>query len=203
MKLTPKQILIRCVEEFEAKTQVELVVIIRKYCQSYFSFFWFYTLCFVQIFWIATILWNESFSYEVIAIESFFLIAFSYLSLIKFELIKYLIPKKVKIRNLQEFAAKEFQNMGIYNTKKRSGLLVLYSRWENECLLLCDKGVKERLAESELADFTSDFKKAFTGKDLSESVGSMIRSFGVYWHHKWPNEDDENEIVHSYRGDDE
>lgn len=203
MKLSPKQIITRCVEEFEAKTQVELVVVIRKHCQSYYSFFWFYTLCLVQLFWITTILWNESFTYETIAVESFFLIALSYIALMRFELIKFLVPKKDKIKNLKNFAAKEFQNMGIYNTRQRSGLLVIYSRWENECLLLCDKGITERLTEAEIQGFTSDFKKAFIGKDLSESVGSMIRSFGVFWHVKWPNEDDENEIVHSYSGDEE
>jgi putative membrane protein len=203
MSINSKQIITRCVEEFESKTQVELVILIRKHCQSYYSYFWFYTLLFVQIFWVSTVLWNDSFSFEVISAESFFLIALSYLLLMKFELIKFLIPKKTKIKNLKNFAAREFQNMGIYNTRLRSGLLILYSRWENECLLLCDKGVKEKLTDKELETFTNEFKDAFTEKNLGESVGSMIRSFGVYWHTKWPNEDDENEIVHSYSGDDE
>tara|TARA_B110001454_G_scaffold106457_1_gene100224 strand:+ start:64466 stop:65077 length:612 start_codon:yes stop_codon:yes gene_type:complete len=203
MSMNSKQILTRCVEEFESKTQVELVVLIRKHCQSYYSYFWFYTLLFVQIFWVATVLWNDSFSFEMISAESFFLIALSYLVLMKFELIKFLIPKKHKIRNLKNFAAREFHNMGIHNTKQRSGLLIIYSRWENECLLLCDKGVRDRLSDKELEAFTNDFKWAFTEKNLGESVGSMIRSFGVYWHTKWPNEDDENEIVHSYSGEEE
>ncbi|MBL7554420.1 MAG: hypothetical protein JNM24_01265 [Bdellovibrionaceae bacterium] len=201
--MNPKQIITRCVEEFEAKTQVELVILIKKRTQSYYSFFWFYTLLLVEIFWIATVLWNESFAYDIVAIESLFLIGLCYILFMKLGLIKFLIPKKVKIKSLKNYAAREFQNMGVYNTRQRSGLLVVYSRWENECLLLCDRGVKEKLTEKELQSFTSDFKVSFTGKDLSESVGSMIRSFGVYWHEKWPNEDDENEIVHSYSGDDE
>jgi uncharacterized membrane protein len=203
MTMNPKQVISLCVEEFEAKTQVELVVLIRRCASSYYSFFWFYTLLFTQILWISTVLWNESFEFELLALESLFLIALSYVLLIRFELIRFLVPKKTKLKNLKDFAAKEFFNLGIFNTKRRSGLLVIYSRWENECLLICDKGVKEKVTDKEIEAFTGDFKNAFAAKDLSESVGSAIRSFGVFWHAKWPNEDDENEIVHSFSGEHE
>jgi apolipoprotein N-acyltransferase len=100
--MNPKQIITRCVEEFEAKTQVELVILIKKRTQSYYSFFWFYTLLLVEIFWIATVLWNESFAYDIVAIESLFLIGLCYILFMKLGLIKFLIPKKVKIKSLKK-----------------------------------------------------------------------------------------------------
>lgn len=196
----PKQIITRCVEEFEARTQVELVVLIKPHSQQYWGFFWFYTLMCVQIFWISTILWNDSFEYELTALESWVLVALCYVIFIKFNVIKYLVSSKIKKASVQDLATKEFCHLGIFNTKRRSGLLIVYTHLENECLLLADKGVKEKISEKELATWTAEFKAAFNSKDLGESLGSAIRSFGVYWHTQWPNEDDENEIVHSTSG---
>lgn len=199
--MSPKQIITRCVEEFEAKTQVELVVLIKPHSQPYWGFFWFYTLLCVQIFWISTVLWNDTFEYELTSLESLLLIGLCYFAFVKFELIKYLIPTKVKKSSLNNFAHREFSRLGISNTKRRSGLLILYTHLENECVIMPDKGVKEKISDKELEIWTQDFIAAFNKQDLSESVGSLIRSFGVYWHDQWPNEDDENEIVHSFDGD--
>lgn len=200
-KIGPKEIISRCVEEFELKTQVELVVLIRKSCDSYLNFFWFYSLLVIQLFWITTLLLDESFSFEAIAIESFVLIGLCYLVLMRFDVLKFLIPKKIKDRSIRALAHREFSNLSIFETRLRSGVLIVYSHWENQCIMMCDKGIKEKVSNVEIEKFTSDFLLAFTGKDIAESLGSMIRSFGVYWHSKWPNEDDVNEIAHTFDGD--
>ncbi|MBL7543100.1 MAG: hypothetical protein JNL11_04750 [Bdellovibrionaceae bacterium] len=199
--MSPKQIIARCVEEFEAKTQVELVVLVKRSSASYFDFFWFYTLFLVQTFWVVTVMLDDSFVFLSLVIESFLIIGLSYLFLMRLELLKYLVPAKFKNRKLRELAAREFFDLGIFNTRRRSGLLIVYSHFENMCVLFCDKGVKEKISEKEIADYTEQFRSAFNGKNLSESVGSMIRTFGVYWRNQWPNEDDENEIVHAVSGE--
>lgn len=196
---SPKEVITRCVEEFESRTQVELVVSIKKNADTYYSYFWFYTLGFVQIFWISTLLWNDYFEFELVIVESFFLIGFCYLILVRFEILKYLVSNKVKQKKIEKAAEQEFFNLGMYNTKKRSGLLVMYSHWENRCWLLADKGVVEKVSKEELNSFADDFQKAFQAKDLSESVGSQIRTFGIFWKTRWPNEDDDNEIVHAFQ----
>lgn len=198
---SPKQILTRCVEEFEARTQIELVVSIKEGKESYFSFFWFYTLLATQVFWAVTLLWNDFFDYELLVLESLALIGICYLLLVKLELLKYLIPRYIKVTKLKNAAEKEFFKLGMYNTKRRSGLLVIYSHWENDCVLLADKGVEEKVTKQELDDFAKDFQVAFKAKDLTEAVGSQIRSFGVFWKTRWPNEDEENEIVHAFKDD--
>lgn len=201
MKMTPKQILSRCVDEFESKTQVELVVLIRKSADSYFGYVWFYTLLAVQFFWVATLLWNESFSFEVLAIESLLLIVLCYVAFVYFEIIKFFVPRKTKDLKVKNYAEREFTHLGVANTRLRSGLLIVFSHWEDECVVLGDIGIHERISKTELDAFKSQFKRAFLEENLGESVGSMIRSFGVFWHAKWPNEDDVNEIVHAFDGD--
>ncbi len=197
----PRDVINHCVEEFESRTQIELVVSIKKQSDSYYNFFWFYTLVAVQIFWISALLLNDSFDFEILCIESFVLILISYLVLMRLEILKYLIPKKIKKTNLIKAAGREFYNLGMFNTRLRSGLLIKYSHWENDCILVPDKGVLQKISKEELESFTKDFQKAFKGKELSDSVGSQIRTFGVFWKSKWPNEDDENEIVQAYTDD--
>lgn len=199
--MNPKEAITRCVEEFEARTQVELVVSIKKSSDSYFNYFWFYVLVLVQIFWMTTLFWNEELNIELLAIESLVLIAVCYLILMRLELLRYLVPARVKKSKFSKAVAREFYHLGMYNTKQRSGLLIMYSDWEDLCVLVPDKGVEERLSKDELATFTTDFQKAFKEKNLSDSVGSLIRSFGLFWKTRWPNEDDENEIVHSFKDD--
>ena len=195
---SPKEIISRCVDEFETQTQVELVVSIIKKSGSYYSFFWFYTLLLVQIFWISTLLWNEFFEFELLVAESMILIGFSYVILLKFDVLKYLVPKKIKAEHLKKMADQTFYKLGLFNTKRRSGLLIMYSHFENGCYLIPDKGIIEKISKSELDKMSLDFQLAFRGKNLAESVGSLIRTYGVFWKEKWPNEDDENEISVSF-----
>lgn len=195
---SPKEIISRCVDEFEMQTQVELVVSIIKKCDSYNSFFWFYTLLFVQTFWISTLLWNEFFEFAFLVAESMVIIGLNYIVLLKFDILKYLVPKKIKKEKLKKMADQTFYKLGLFSTKRRSGLLVIYSHFENECYLIADKGITEKVSKADIDKMELDFQMAFKSKNLAESVGSLIRTYGVFWKDKWPNEDDENEISVSF-----
>jgi len=71
-----------------------------------------------------------------------------------------------------------FHEMGVAETRERTGVLVYVSRLERMAAVVADSGVRRRVAEGAWGDGVRTIEAAASGRDVGTAVAAAVRSLG-------------------------
>jgi len=168
--------LIKCVQQVEQQSNAELVIIVKKKSGDYGAYF-MGTSFVIAIAVLAYMLYsNIEFTLDlilagVVSIFIFFTFLFYFLP----ELIMWAVPMVLKKRNVHQMAHALFSKAKIFQTQKRTGMLILVSLIERQAVLLVDEGIENAVPHEILSNIRSSiiqniFKKRNLAKALYETV---------------------------------
>lgn len=87
-----------------------------------------------------------------------------------------LIPKQTKLRRAARSAREQFLEQGLHHTRDRSGVLIYVSVGERYVEILADKGINEKVDQSQwdgiVADFIQAVKKGRTAEGFEQAVAA-------------------------------
>lgn len=94
----------------------------------------------------------------------------------------------------------EFYRARIYNTKKKTGILLFLSFYERRAVVLADQGIAAKLPESTWDEVVRLLTNAMRKKKLSEGLASAITKCGdILIQHFPQNDPDENQLPNKIR----
>lgn len=110
---------------------------------------------------------------SIVQLSSFLLLSF----LFQWPPLKMrLIPKRTKLRRAARSAREQFLEQGLHHTRERSGLLIYVSVGERYVEILADKGINEKVDQSQwdaiVADFVQAVKQGRTAEGFEQAIAA-------------------------------
>ena len=108
---------------------------------------------------------------------------------------RFIVPRSVLRRKVQERAVRHFMESGVYNTRDRTGILIFISELERRVELLADTGISEKIPQQEWDRMVSGIVAGIKQNQLAESLITTIGECGSLLKRHFPiKADDENEL---------
>lgn len=108
---------------------------------------------------------------------------------------RFFMPHSLMKEQVQEFAARMFLDQEVFNTKDRTGVLILISELEKSVFLLADKGLVKLTTEREWQDLgvqlAADFSKQSSGETFLEALSALAKRVAPHFP---PRSGDLNEL---------
>ncbi len=191
LELTPEdqEIIKQAVKEAENKTSGEIATAIINASDDYAKYELYFAIMFGFVFFIVLMFftnsieagikkmsWEYSSHYLLMffGFSTFLVMAVVYL-LANIPLIdRWIVPKTVLKRKVNQRAVRHFLESGVFDTKDRTGILIFISRLEHRVELLADKGISEKIPQEKwdtiLQHIIIGIKSDHLVKHLSESI---------------------------------
>lgn len=167
------------IQKIEGKSSLEIVPVIVKKASSYFAWSLVHGL-------VLSYLITDSLSYTKFQIPNFSIagpIVFVLLGLLigftirHLKIFRFLIPNKTKQERALTMLHALFANEGVFETKKRLGILVVVFEFEKIVLVMADKGFNSTVEPkfwNELGiKLASDFNSKNPGNEFFEALDSI------------------------------
>lgn len=97
---------------------------------------------------------------------------------------RWIVPKSVRQRKVNERAVRQFMESGVYDTRDRTGILIFISGLEHRVELLADKGISEKIPQEKwdsiVGHIIDGIKSGALVKHLTESIsrcGELLAEF--------------------------
>lgn len=108
---------------------------------------------------------------------------------------RLLYGEKILRRKAELQAASMFHHAGIYETRKRVGLLVSFSWYEREAVVIADTGAVEMIPPDLLQAFEADCRQAIRSKEAPDAIIRALKGSAKMFANYIPRgEDDVNEL---------
>lgn len=194
-----KKLISQEIENLEKKSSVELVAVITKNSSMYKYEKVLTALAITTIVSIIALFFNINtiifFQLQLVVFTLIYSL-FYYFE----DLILYFIPKKYKHQKASYKANKEFQNLGIRNTKTKQGIMFFVSIDEKYVEIITDKHIKEKIDNKYWEDIINDFIKDVKNNELSKGYLKAINSCSKTLINKFPIQDNDiNELSNEVR----
>lgn len=113
---------------------------------------------------------------------------------------RFFIPKSKMKKAVHERALIEFMQLGLQETKHRTGVLLYISLLEHRVEILADKGIHQKVGDLFWADEVKRLVAGIRSKNAGESFSQTILSIGQKLNEHFPKEvNDKNELGDSVR----
>jgi uncharacterized membrane protein len=175
-----RQLIARCIRELEARTQAEVVLVLREKSGSYRDVSYL-AGAFAAFFALGLALYLPL-EFHPLAIPVPILAAFwvtGWLCQHSRIRVRLTTPKRRR-EQVAKAAAAAFFEKNVFDTSSRMGVLVYFSRFENEALILTDLGARACLDPARLEEYRVELSKVGKSEDRVRALGTFLRSFGVY-----------------------
>jgi len=166
IRLTPNTLngVNRAIKNAERKTSGEIAVAVIRQSYDYaaqellFSITVGFVYFFVMMFFsgpietlIRSMFWDYSPRYLVMFYGfSTFLVIFLIYFIANIPFVdRMIVPRRVRIRKVNERAVRHFMESGVYNTRYRTGILLFISLLERRVELLADRGISKKIPQAE------------------------------------------------------
>ena len=106
----------------------------------------------------------------VVSIFIFFTFLFYFLP----ELIMWAVPMVLKKRNVHQMAYALFSKAKIFQTQKRTGMLILVSLIERQAVLLVDEGIENAVPHEILSNIRSSIQNIFKKRNLAKTLHEAV-----------------------------
>lgn len=113
---------------------------------------------------------------------------------------RLLIPRRIMDAAVRERAARAFVEHGLYNTRDRNGVLILFSRFEREVVILADRGIDQKVPPGTWLRLDQEITRSVRGGRLSETLVRVIDEIGALLAQHFPKTDgDTDELSNEIR----
>ncbi|MFN8670944.1 MAG: hypothetical protein U0457_02545 [Candidatus Sericytochromatia bacterium] len=184
------------IEEIEKNSEVEIVVAIKPFSAFYYELYaisGFITFFITFTFFIFTEHLIGDYLLYMGTIFSF-IFGISLGFLFKNQL-KIFISKKILKRNVEIMARALFQKGGIYHTKQKVGILILFSMFEKTHFIVADRKAQNAIPYQEWEKINNTFDKIIKKPSFYEDLISELLTFkDIFTSFLPPVENDINEL---------
>ncbi|HUP57205.1 MAG TPA: hypothetical protein VM598_07110, partial [Bdellovibrionota bacterium] len=176
----------RCIEELEARTEAEVVLVLRPRSGHYRDVSYlvgaasaFFLLCFFLY---------SPFEFPPYAIPLPIIAAFTTMGWVSqhSSLRRWLTRARRRRQQVETDARAAFVERKIHTTGKGIGILLYCSRLERDAVILPDLGAAARLDPAKLEEFRQALAKAWAERHPAAPLGEVLRRLGVYLGHAMP-----------------
>jgi putative membrane protein len=167
--------LLKCVQQVEQQSNTELVIVVKKKSGDYGAYF-MGTSFVIAMAALAYMLYsNIEFTLDLIlaGVVSFF-IFFTFLFYFLPELIMWAVPLVIKKRNVHQMAHALFSKAKIFQTQKKTGMLILVSLIERQAVLLVDEGIENAISHEILSNIRSSIQNIFKKRNLAKALHETV-----------------------------
>jgi putative membrane protein len=167
--------LIKCVQQVEQQSNAELVIIVKKKSGDYGAYFMGTSFVIAMAVLAYMLYSNSEFTLDlilagVVSIFIFFTFLFYFLP----ELIMWAVPMVLKKRNVHQMAHALFSKAKIFQTQKRTGMLILVSLIERQAVLLVDDGIENAVPHEILSNIRSSIQNIFKKRNLAKALHEAV-----------------------------
>lgn len=113
---------------------------------------------------------------------------------------RLLIPRRIMDAAVRERAARAFVEHGLFNTKDRNGVLILFSRFEHEVVILADRGIDAKVPPGTWLRLDQEITHSVRSGRLIETLVKGIDEIGALLAQHFPKTDgDTDELSNEIR----
>lgn len=200
----------KSVQEAESKTSGEIAVAFTRESDNYASYelifavicgFVYFT---VMMFFTGTIesrlqsmFWDYSVDYLLIffGFSTFLVMALFYLLANLSFIDRLIVPGKVFRRKVNQRAVRHFMESGTSHTRDRTGILIFISELEHRVELLADRGISEKIEQSQWDDIVNLIVQGIKSGQMTENLIQAVGQCGDLLARHFPIQpDDVNEL---------
>jgi putative membrane protein len=192
------------VAKVERHTAGELVTVVLKRSASYAAYRigWAVGLALLLVASLHLV-WPSLPAMEVLGAEALFIAAI-YGVLGCAPLLRLLVPRHVRQRSANELAKRLFLELGVTETRDRSGVLILLSELEHRVEILGDRGIHEHLGADAWGALVASLVSSIRSGRAAEGLHAVIENLGRELAAKFPpRADDTNELPNRVITDDD
>ena len=111
---------------------------------------------------------------------------------------RLIIPRKVRNEAVRKRALLYFTEAGLIETRDRTGILIFVSLMEKRVEILADKGINEKILQSEWDDLAGSLAAEISKGELAGGITRAVKSCGDKLTNHFPvKSDDTNELPDS------
>ncbi len=174
------RLLERCIEELEARTEAEVVLVLRPRSGHYRDVS--YLVGAAAAFLLLAFFLYSPFEFPSYAIPLPLLAAFAIAGWFSQHSVlrRWLTPARRRRLQVESDGRAAFVEHRVGETEKRTGILVYVSLLERDALVVADRAAVKRLSSERLEEFRAALARASGDRYPARRIGGELRAFGVY-----------------------